>query len=431
MGYFCANERKRELFLMFLLFFFLSIENQVMTYSLAVNIPVGWDGVDTGVLGTDFLVYVPFGSASTLQAMQRDPRSAFYNQGGLGGQLASQVSSIDTGGIPNSPTLSSTSSEARRRKDALIGASAAIAAIAICVLIWWFVRVYKRRLEKRHKRLSEFVDPNWAGGVYGTHNDDRRTSFFYAEDQLNAPVTDGGLAGMWGSRLRALAMASRNAPEPAEDAEPTPPRVQVSSQNSNSELYQQAMIESLSRTMGDMPMPEMRQLSVDPPLATQPVAGPSRTLPPGPIGANAMERIRRVDGYNQSRTGQGPGTTMVLPIATTTALSRSSSQPQKPLGPRIRTKRYSRSYPQHNQLESGQSQDPGGAQPQASSSVNPGQAQSPYRPLKLAPKATPPSPPLPFPPPSQNVNPQQARKRIMRESISAPIFQFSSVDLDL
>lgn len=409
----------------------LSIENQVITYSLAVNIPVDWDGQDLSVLGTSYLAFVPIGSGSLLQALQRDPNSTFYNQGGLGGQLAFQVSAISTGGVPGGAARSSsTSPEARRRKDALIGASAGIAAIAICVLIWWSVRVYKRRLEKRHKRLSEFVDPNWAGGVYGTHNDDRRTSFFYAEDQLNAPVTDGGLAGMWGSRLRALAMARRNTPEPAEDSEPTPPRVQVSSQNSNEDSYQQAMIESLSRTMGEMPLPEMRQLSVDPPLATQPVAGPSRALPPGSIGANAMERMKRADGYNQSRADQGPGTTVVLPTATTTALLRSSSQPQKPLGPRVRTKRYSRSYPQHSQLEIGQSQDPGDAQPQASSSVNPGQVQSPYRPLKLAPKAVPPSQPLPFPPPPQNVNPQQARKRIMRESISAPIFQFSTVDLD-
>ncbi|GJJ09215.1 hypothetical protein Clacol_003437 [Clathrus columnatus] len=411
-------------------------DSEVITYSLQVSTPVNWNGNEADLL-TSFLVYVPSEKASLLLAMGRDINSPLYQQPGVAHDLALELTSLQQIANPfDEPVSKTTSAVARRRKDALIGVSAAVAAIASCVLIWWLVRAYKRRLEKKHKRLSEYVDPSWAGGVYGTHNDDRRTSFFYAEDQLNAPVEEGGLAGVWGSRLRALAMGSRREeaeeeamPDITEEQHRAVP-VQPQSQTADLDQHHLAMMASLSRSMGGMPMPEMRQLSVDPPLMVQPLVTPPLFPPPGSIGANAMlQQTRRADKRVQSRTFniQGPRPVPVA-TATTTALSRSITQPQKPLGPRIRSKRYSQSYPQY-QLERQQNQRQAAteAQPQASSSGN--LVQRP----PLVPKQSSSSQPLTFPLPPQNpnANPQRPVRRgpIIRNSISAPIFQFSTVDI--
>lgn len=402
-----------------------------MIYGLQVVVPPDYNN-NTDTLGTAFLIYVPQGVFSTISAMQRDLRSPLYQQGGIAQQLALQIAAVSQSNNPLGSGSRSSSSAARRRKDALIGGSAALVAIALCVLIWWLVLYYKRRLEKKHKKLTEYVDPSWAGGVYGTHNDDRRTSFFYAEDQLDAPLSEGGLAGMWGSRLRALAMASaersgeRTGPQNQEE----PNQAQVQRQDNSPEQQHQVMVASLSRTMGGMPMPEMRQLAVDPPLMMQPTAVSPLSPPPGSIGASAMAQRRRVEGNNYNRT-QPPAATLLV-TATTTALSRSPSQPQKPLGPRIRSKRYSQAQ-QQQEFEENEGQDLSQGdvtelQPQTSPNVGPVQNRPYYRPL---PK---PSQPLSFPAPPPNPNPTQqqqaARRRpIIRESISPPIFQFSTVDL--
>jgi hypothetical protein len=162
-----------------------------MTYALEVQIPQGWSG-DVDTLGTMFLSYIPQEEVNNLSSMIRAPSSRFYEQGGVAGQLANSV-------IPSFPlmaalnVLSATAASSgtnqttkTRRTNVIIGICATSAGIAAIVTIWWTVRHKRRKDEAKHRRLSELSDPNWSGGVYGTHDDDRRTSFFYAQDQLQA-----------------------------------------------------------------------------------------------------------------------------------------------------------------------------------------------------------------------------------------------------
>ncbi|KAF8491953.1 hypothetical protein JB92DRAFT_2835503 [Gautieria morchelliformis] len=124
--------------------------------------------------------------------MVRAPSSRFYELGGVAGQLANSVVPsfplvAALNALPGTATSSGTSESAKtRRRNVIIGICAASAGIAAIVTIWWTVRHMRRKNEAKHRRLSELSDPNWSGGVYGTHDDDRRTSFFYARDQLQA-----------------------------------------------------------------------------------------------------------------------------------------------------------------------------------------------------------------------------------------------------
>jgi hypothetical protein len=150
-----------------------------------------------------YLAYIPASSVNTLADMIRTPNSALYALSGIAGQLASQivpsasvnaVSSPNGGGAPG-PTKTQ-SQTAKTRSDAIIGVCAAVGGIVALVAIWWIVRYVQRKQAAKHRRLSNLSDPNISNGAYGTQHDDRRTSFFYAEDELRggyepAPVMSG------------------------------------------------------------------------------------------------------------------------------------------------------------------------------------------------------------------------------------------------
>lgn len=176
------------------------------TYALQVQIPQGWQG-DINSLGTMYLAYIPDDQVDQLSSMLRAPNSPFYNQPGVAGQLAGLVvpsfslmsvspstvtGSAAAAGSGNGTTSSKVS---KTRTDAIIGVCAAVAGIVALVAIWWIVRYVQRSQAAKHRRLSNLTDPNVSTGVYGTQHDDRRTSFFYAEDELrggySGPVTQG------------------------------------------------------------------------------------------------------------------------------------------------------------------------------------------------------------------------------------------------
>ena len=178
--------------------------SDIMTYALQVQIPHSWSG-NTDSLGTMFLAYIPQDQVNSLSLMIRTLSSKFYNQAGVAGQLANSVvpsfplAAVSLDALPGGAMSSGTNDSAMKiRTIVIIGVSAGSIGIAAVVAIWWTVRYIKHKREVRHRRLSDQSDqsdPNWGGGVYGTHNDDRRTSFFYAQDQLQAgyygiPPTD-------------------------------------------------------------------------------------------------------------------------------------------------------------------------------------------------------------------------------------------------
>lgn len=165
--------------------------SSIMTYALQVQIPQGWSG-DINTLGTTYLAYIPQDQVDSLSLMIRAPSSKFYAVGGVAGQLANAVvpsfpltaASLDV--LGGSKALGTNKRTRRMRIDAIIGVCASAISIAAMVAIWWTVRYIQRKNEAKHRRLSEQNDPNWNGGVYATHNDNRRTSFYYAQDQLQA-----------------------------------------------------------------------------------------------------------------------------------------------------------------------------------------------------------------------------------------------------
>lgn len=174
------------------------IASDVLTYALQVQIPQGWTG-DIDHLGTMFLAYIPQDQVDTLASMMRATNSAFYTQTGIPGQLASLVvpsfslMSVSPGGASTATSGATTSASGgsnNSRTDAIIGVCAAIGGIAALVAIWWLVRYVQRKQEANHRRMSNLSDPNISNGVYGTQHDDRRTSFFYAEDELRGGYTE-------------------------------------------------------------------------------------------------------------------------------------------------------------------------------------------------------------------------------------------------
>ncbi|KAF8584723.1 hypothetical protein K439DRAFT_1345301, partial [Ramaria rubella] len=167
-------------------------DSDVLTYALQVQIPQGWSG-DLTALGTMYLAYIPSDQINQLSALLRATNSKFYNQSGIAGQLANLVvpsfslvsvtpGSASTTGSGSGSSASSSGS--KTRTDAIIGVCAAVGGIAALVGIWWVVRYIQRKQAAKHRRLSNLSDPNMSNGVYGTQHDDRRTSFFYAEDEL-------------------------------------------------------------------------------------------------------------------------------------------------------------------------------------------------------------------------------------------------------
>lgn len=164
--------------------------SDVLTYALQVQIPQEWSG-DSDALGTMYLAYIPQAQVDPLSSMIHTMSSSFYAQAGVAGQLAnSVVPSFPVAAALNALSGTTTSSGAQSSVTTptiiILSISVICFSIGTLVVIWWTVRYVRRKRETRHRRLSEFSDPNWSGGIYATHDDDRRTSFFYASDQLQA-----------------------------------------------------------------------------------------------------------------------------------------------------------------------------------------------------------------------------------------------------
>jgi len=182
--------------------------DQVKTYEMAVNIPADYTGPsDQSLLETMYLVYLPTGSVSELQDQLKAQQSAFFT--GVTDPVAQQIAAlVNTGwnvlsvpppsGGPGSGSGGSTSSDdttgassssTKTRQDAIIGVTASLGGIAVCVLAFLIYRSIKRRQELAHRRLS---DPTDAAGVRpdGREFDQdsvggqRRRSFYFAEDSL-------------------------------------------------------------------------------------------------------------------------------------------------------------------------------------------------------------------------------------------------------
>ncbi|KAF8489388.1 hypothetical protein JB92DRAFT_1375681 [Gautieria morchelliformis] len=145
-----------------------------------------------------YLSYIPQDQVDNLSQMMRAPNSPFYTQPGIPGELANLIvpsfslMSVTPGGSSTATTGASTSSNNssnQTRTDAIIGVCAGVGGIAALVGIWWMVRYVQRKQAVKHRRLSNLSDPNISNGVYGTQHDDRRTSFFYAEDELRGGYT--------------------------------------------------------------------------------------------------------------------------------------------------------------------------------------------------------------------------------------------------
>lgn len=175
-------------------------------YALQVAIPVNWDG-DLRQLATQCLLYMPTNAVQTLVASLRNVGSPFYAVTGEPGKLAQHIvpTSLVLITDPNNSTPTNPSGAAAavtasksnsKRTDAIIGVCSAVAGIAALAGIWWGLRYWQKKQLAAHRRLSNLSDPNVSNGIYGTQHDDRRTSFFYAEDELRggyeAPVVMTG-----------------------------------------------------------------------------------------------------------------------------------------------------------------------------------------------------------------------------------------------
>lgn len=178
----------------------------VKTYAMQVQVPMDWDGKDLNVLGTLFLAYIPSNRVEDLASLLRAPNSQFYNQPtDTQKTLANLVvpafsllsvsnSDVTGSGSSGGSNSSKSSSSSKTRTDAIIGVCSAVGGVAALVGLWWVLRSIQRRQAAKHRRLSNLSDPNASNGVYGTQHDDRRTSFFYAEDELRGGYSPDALA---------------------------------------------------------------------------------------------------------------------------------------------------------------------------------------------------------------------------------------------
>lgn len=163
-------------------------------YALQVAIPANWDS-NVDELATQCLIYLPQDAVSQLSDALRNPHSQLYSVAGTPGQIAPHIlpSSFivvtnPENSTPSNPSggavASSTMKSSTKRTDAIIGVCSAVAGIAALLGIWWGLRTWQKKQLVAHRRLSNLSDPNISNGIYGTQHDDRRTSFFYAEDEL-------------------------------------------------------------------------------------------------------------------------------------------------------------------------------------------------------------------------------------------------------
>jgi len=181
--------------------------SQVLTWELQVNVPSDYtDPSQEALLETMYLVYIPTSEVSTLRNQLKAQQSSFFT--GVNNTVATQIASlVDQGwdilSVPAPPSSSSgsggsassdnttgaSSSSSKTRQDAIIGVTASLGGIAVCVLAFLVYRSVKRRQELAHRRLSDPID---AAGIRPDGRDfdqdsvggQRRRSFYFAEDSL-------------------------------------------------------------------------------------------------------------------------------------------------------------------------------------------------------------------------------------------------------
>jgi hypothetical protein len=180
--------------------------DEVKTYALQVYIPSSYHSpADAAELGTTWLGYIPSSLVDTLAAQIKFKSSVFYTgvPDGVPKDLASRVEAgysllsvadpnqePGSGGPNGSKDSSSTSDDAKSRRDAIIGVVSALGAIALFVLVFLVYRSMKRRRQLAHRRLSDPPDDALGVRPAGRQFDQdsvggaRRRSFYYAEDSL-------------------------------------------------------------------------------------------------------------------------------------------------------------------------------------------------------------------------------------------------------
>lgn len=179
--------------------------DQVLTEYLAVNIPADYTGPnDADLLETMYLVYIPTDQVSNLQDQLKAQQSAFFTS--VTNPVAQQIAAlVNTGwnvlSVPSTTTSGSggsgssedatgaTSSSSKTRQDAIIGVTASLGGIAVCVLAFLVYRSIKRRQELAHRRLSDPADmagvrPDGREFDQDSVGGQRRRSFYFAEDSL-------------------------------------------------------------------------------------------------------------------------------------------------------------------------------------------------------------------------------------------------------
>lgn len=169
------------------------------------------------MLQTEYLAYISSSMVDTLANQLLVKTSPFYQIAPPYNQLSAHVlstfpvagasdnsgSSSGTDGSNNS--ASSGSSSNKTRENAIIGVISSLGAITLLVLAFLAIRAFKQRRALAHRRLSDPPqDPNAFVGARpdnqefdrDTLGDQRRRSFYYAEDSLRVHEgsTDVGAA---------------------------------------------------------------------------------------------------------------------------------------------------------------------------------------------------------------------------------------------
>ncbi|KAG8905978.1 hypothetical protein FRC00_012923, partial [Tulasnella sp. 408] len=216
--------------------------DQVKTFAMQAFSPADWNG-DISQLSTVYLLYIPSDQVDALQQQLLAQNSPLYtNQAGIPKQISQQLDAtfpvnavgldtaiVGTGNTANGNNAGAADASAASRRDAIIGVCAAFGVILLAVVAWWVYKSWKRRQDRAHRRLThDSAGMHQAGGygattqtAYGTvygaapqrsgyaqphtpmYNtagapianpfedssyeedpDERRRSFFYAEDSL-------------------------------------------------------------------------------------------------------------------------------------------------------------------------------------------------------------------------------------------------------
>jgi len=170
---------------------------QVLNYDLTVYEPSTYTGPeDVDQLGTIWQGYIPSDKVDTLASLISNLKSSFYTgqSGAIPTALAACVDpslQLDAiaGPTPGGSSTSSSSSGSNVRQDAIIGVVSSLGAIAIMIVVYVGYKAYKRRRALAHRRLSDNtgdagVRPDGQEFDRDTVGDQRRRSFYYAEDSL-------------------------------------------------------------------------------------------------------------------------------------------------------------------------------------------------------------------------------------------------------